>query len=244
MYIKILIKGAILTSIMILGAYPGSLRAEESSSFKLYHEAFQYGERGPAESDSFKVNEDGTTWNAKPLTSNSFQIVTAPPTAAAAAPPHTTEEEEEEEETTPPSGGHRGHGTNQPDPSEPSEDDDPDKPAAPDEDDEDKIDDADVMDDTFSDMDFVPSDAKPIYDEGVGYPRGERRLAPLHYFYMTEPERIIVKEEVLSHQAAEMIEQSRNIQIALMFTQAISALCFLLAFQLLLSRVPYKFLKK
>lgn len=240
MYIKILIKGLILVPILVLGTIPQISSAEESTSFKLYHEAPQYGERGPTESDSFKLNEDGVTWSAKPLASDSFQIVTAPPTAAAATPPPATEEEEEEEER-PPSGGRRGQGTTRPvkgtDPSEPPDDEEPDKPAAPDEDEE-------PSDAPFQDIDFVPSDAKPIYDDGVRYPRGERRLAPLHYFHMTEPERVVVKKEVLSHQAAEMIEKSRNIQIALMFTQAISALCFLMAFWLLLSRVPIKLLKK
>ncbi len=254
MYIKIIKKGLILLPILILGAIPRISNAEESASFKLYHEAPQYGERGASESDSFMLNEDGVTWSAKPLTSNSFQIVTASPAAAAATPPPTTEEEEEEEEegSGGGGGGHRGQGTTRPvpgvDPSEPPDDEEPDKPAAPVAGDEDKTDDAVVTDDPFSDIDFVPSDAKTIYDDGVGYPRGERRLAPLHYFYKTEPDRkveyIVIKEEVLTHEAAQIIERSRTLQVTLMLTQAVSALCFLMAFQLLLSKVPLKFLKK
>ena len=104
------------------------------------------------------------------------------------------------------------------------------------------------IDDPFYDIDFVPSDTKPIYYDGVGYPRGERRLAPLHYFYKTEPERkveyIVIKEEVLTHEAAQIIERSRTLQLTLMLAQAVSALCFLIAFRLLLTKVPNKLLKK
>jgi len=242
-----MIKGTILTSTLMLWAYPGSLQAEESSSFKLYHEAFQYGERGPSESDSYKANEDGVAWNAKPLTSNSFQIVSSPPAASTAST--TTPVVDEEAEATTPSGGRRGQGTTRSvrgiDPSEPSDDEELNKPSASDEDEVERKEPLTEL--PFVDVDFTPLGVGVAQDGGAGYSRGKSRISVPRYFRKVEQARetqIIINEKVVSHQAAKIIKQGRNLQVALMFTQAISALCFLIAFQLLLSKVPYKLLKK
>ncbi|MDP7247874.1 MAG: hypothetical protein QF741_04595 [Candidatus Peribacteraceae bacterium] len=235
MYINILIKGMILVPILVLGTIPQISSAEESSSFKLYHEAPQYGERGPAASDSFKVNEDGVTWSAKPLTSDSFQIVSSPPTAAAATTP--TPPAEEEEETTPPSGGSRGKGTTRPVKGVDPSDDEDGKPAAP------------AEEEKEIDVPKAPASyVESVQDGGAGYSTGESRTTTPRYFrgikLAKDTKVIVVKEEALPNQVIMIIEQNRNLQIALMITQAISAICFLMAFRLLLTRVPFRLLKK
>ncbi len=69
-------------------AAPTVVHASESTSYRLYHTTFTGYDTGrPSDSSSFRMNENGLTWNKLPLVGSSFQIVTAPPVAVAAVPP-------------------------------------------------------------------------------------------------------------------------------------------------------------
>jgi len=151
---------------------PSGALADESTSYKLYHEAPNYAERGPAASSSFKMNEDGVTWTAAPLVGTSFQIVTAPPAVAEEPPPG----EEEEEEEAPEGGGRR-------DAEElykryPKRG--PMKPAAPEEEIPPEKEEPWKLPDEIK---FLPEDVTVPPLDAVRYPRYEKRLpVPPHYF--------------------------------------------------------------
>lgn len=71
---------------VVLSSAP-RVEAAQSASFRLYDEFPNYAERQSRSSVRFRLNEDGITWERKPLVSGSFRIVTAPPAIAAAEAP-------------------------------------------------------------------------------------------------------------------------------------------------------------
>ena len=66
------ISGSLLGLLMMTSAL-----AATSSSFQLYSDHPNYASPSPGVSDSFAINESGTTWRPQPSTSTSFQIITA-----------------------------------------------------------------------------------------------------------------------------------------------------------------------
>ena len=87
------------------------VQAESSNSFILYREP-GYSQRGPSDSTSFNMNEDGLTFLASPLTSPSFVQQTAPPEALAPAPANSGGSGGGGGGSGGGGGGHRGHRTN------------------------------------------------------------------------------------------------------------------------------------
>jgi len=244
--------GKILLSLLLMVGLVPYVAAEESTSYRLYHESPNYAERGPAASSSYKMNEDGVAWLSYPLASSSYQVVTAPPSIAA-------EEEEEEEETPPPGeeagereegGGHRGEGTilasiialkqlrstiakgdgslELPPEIEPPVHF---KPSAPSQ-----------KEFVLDDVDLRLPDKKPIYDIAAYYPHEEQLLGPLHYFLTTDGMR---KEEVqvtryktLPYDILALFEERSSRQRRFMVLQALGTLAIVLAFQLFMTRLP------
>ena len=96
--------------LMVLGISTHSIVVEalESSSFSLFHEAPNYSDRIAKDSDSFTINEDGTTWYMKPLASISYQMTTSPPDETLTPQP---EPDPEPEGTTGGSGTSGGGGS-------------------------------------------------------------------------------------------------------------------------------------
>ncbi|MDD5026610.1 MAG: hypothetical protein PHH13_04545 [Candidatus Peribacteraceae bacterium] len=101
-----------LTSIAIVflwGIVPHA-SAEQSASYRLYHEVPNYAARGPGVAADFQENEDGVTWIAAPIASSNFQIVSAPPVAVSSSS-SSSSGSEEDIPVFGVSGGHRGAGS-------------------------------------------------------------------------------------------------------------------------------------
>ncbi|MBU0458188.1 hypothetical protein KJ652_05585 [Patescibacteria group bacterium] len=251
--------GLIFGSMLLIGGIP-VVNAEESSSFRLYHSVSNDAQKGPAVSDSFNMNEDGITVNVMPITSGSFQIVTAPPLVI--------EEDggdgggDDTDDTLGggggESGGRRGGGTtttNPPAPTTPSGDgptppssDDDGRPAAPS---EPAVEPpkkpalpsyeppSDEVDFRLPSTDYISKLLLPLR-------RGEEVFAPLHYFRIIDSKDMVrmvpYKQGIEPSEIIRIIEEVHKYQIAVVTTQAIAALSFLTAFKLLLNKVPQSIL--
>jgi len=206
-----------------------SVQAEQSASFQLYHETPNYAQRGSADSDSFQMNEDGVTWTAMPLTGSNFQIVTAPPAAALGEEEEEEEAEDEEDEER---GGHRGDGP--PYPSPPGKE--PDKPAAPVE--PDKL--APVI--PPKEQDFTREPITP----GIRYPQADVLFAPPSGFlemdqYVMAPKRC-APQGGMSPEAWQLLQDSWRQQMFVIIAEGTAGISFLVAFQLVLLKIPQSIL--
>ena len=95
----------------------------------------------------------------------------------------------------------------------------------------------------FKEVDFRIPDEKPLYYVGVRYPRGERLLGPLHYFYTVDPEPTKVECVIVPHyvhpcELLALLELNQRRQFHVLVLQGIAIIAFLLAFQVLLLKVP------
>ncbi|MCA9370806.1 MAG: hypothetical protein KC680_02490 [Candidatus Peregrinibacteria bacterium] len=92
---------------------PQIVQGAESASFVLY-ENNPDADSVILGSSSFTLNEAGETWTAFPITSNSYQIVTAPPEQQqSSSSSSSTAPDVTDTSTGGSSGGHRGHRSNE-----------------------------------------------------------------------------------------------------------------------------------
>ena len=63
------------------------VQAFQSASFQVQHEFPNYSDRIAKTSDTFAINEDGTTWYMKPVVSSNFQVTTSyePPVSSSSS---------------------------------------------------------------------------------------------------------------------------------------------------------------
>jgi len=225
---------------------PLAVHAEESASFRLYNDTPNYANRDSGTASSFQLLEGGVTWLAAPLVGPSYQVVTAPP--AAAQEPSGGEELPSGAGEEEGGGGGEGAGRRARPSSEgaPSggEEGGTQHPSAPGTDDS-----GTEGPMTFGNVSFTIPGAKPLYDVGVRYPRGERLLGQLHYFYTVEEGPVYVRGAPASRAIAlkdvlGILQGYTARQNHILILQAIASFTFLMSFQLFLSKLPHAVLEE
>ena len=200
-----------------------SAEAAASTSFRLYTGSPNDADGGAKDSTNFKVNEDRMTWRAFPLASTSFQMVTAPPTGGSSGGGSSSGGGGGSSGSSSGGGGGR-RGVPNIDPPvvdpEPTPE-QPDRPAAPEEPEPEKP----VPPIFTGDIDIELLVPIPSVFDSVSYPRGERLIDKMHYFYLVDDKKSAAPECPVG---IPYYTQLRNLLLLILFCIVLSMFfCFL-----------------